>query len=616
MKTKSKICPINLTWPASALWLCVLISAGLSITTKAASTLHVWQDSPNPTPPYSDWGTSATNIQDAVDAAAAGDEILVTNGVYQTGARAVFGMSNRVAVTKPVTVRSVNGPEVTIIAGYRVPGAILGAAAVRCVYLTNGSVLSGFTLTNGATQTSGDYLINQSGGGAWCESMNAVVTNCVLAGNSASVGGGGAYKGTLSNCTLTGNSASSSGGGAFFGTLNHCTLARNSSGYFGGGIYNGTLNHCTLTGNSADYYGGGACLGTLNDCTLIGNSATDSGGGAFRGTFHRCTLTSNSAEDGGGASEAGLYYCTLTGNSASSHGGGAYKGGLHYCTLTGNLARYGGGASDTTLNQCTLIGNSASLGGGAYRGTFNNCTLTGNSATNSSGGAFGGTLNNCIVYYNTAWVTGNNYELSTLNYCCTTPLPSSGTGNIISQPSFVNTNGWANIRLQSNSPCINAGNNAYASGSTDLDGRPRIVGGTVDIGAYEYQGPGMSECIGWLQQYDLPTDGSVDATDPDQDGPNNWQEWQADTDPTNEHSYFHIACISYGPPVRVRFRSSSSRVYSLLSRTNLSATDWREVPGQSDQPGSGGLDVLLDTNVVPEHFYRIGVRPPDTPPTP
>jgi hypothetical protein len=44
------------------------------------------------------------------------------------------------------------------------------------------------------------------------------------------------------------------------------------------------------------------------------------------------------------------------------------------------------------------------------------------------------------------------------------------------------------LHLQMNSPCINAGNNAYVVGTIDLDGNLRVVGGTVDMGAYEYQG--------------------------------------------------------------------------------------------------------------------------------
>jgi hypothetical protein len=125
-----------------------------------------------------------------------------------------------------------------------------------------------------------------------------------------------------------------------------------------------------------------------------------------------------------------------------------------------------------------------SLGGGVAGSTLNNCTLTGNSAGYAGGGATYSTLNNCIVYFNTA-AQGANYESSsTLNYCCTMPQPASGFGNITLAPLFVNQAG-GNLRLQSNSPCINAGNNAYVAGSTDLVGNSRIAG-TVDTGAFEF----------------------------------------------------------------------------------------------------------------------------------
>ena len=172
-------------------------------------TRYVDVNSTNPTPPYTNWFTAATNIQDAVDAALAGDEIVVTNGIYATGGRAVGTnvLVNRVAVDKPLTVRSVNGPEFTIIQGYQVPGTTNGDGAIRCVYLTNGASLSGFTLTNGATRGEDGYWSDQDGGGVWCESTTAVVSNCVVTGNSARSAGGGASGGTLNHCTLTGNSA-------------------------------------------------------------------------------------------------------------------------------------------------------------------------------------------------------------------------------------------------------------------------------------------------------------------------------------------------------------------------------------------------------------------------
>src|SRR5439155_466500 len=140
-------------------------------------------------------------------------------------------------------------------------------------YLTNGASLDGFTLTNGATLAlwPRDYppYRQSRGGGLWCESTDSVVvSNCVMAGNSANDSGGGAHQGTLNNCTISGNSALF-GGGASYCTLNNCTISGNTerSGGGGGGVYSGLLNNCTLTGNSA-YSGGGAYDSTLNNCTL------------------------------------------------------------------------------------------------------------------------------------------------------------------------------------------------------------------------------------------------------------------------------------------------------------------------------------------------------------
>jgi hypothetical protein len=198
--------------------LAVILPLGLIPQTVSAQTdpwtRYVNVSNASPVSPYTSWATAATKIQDAVDVALDGDLILVTNGVYETGAVAMYVSgnvsSNRVALTKPVTVRSVNGPLVTTIAGYQVPGTTNGDSGIRCVYLAHGAVLAGFTLTNGATQVAVEFDFDEAqraGGGVWCESPSAVVSNCVLTGNSAAYKGGGACGGTLNNCTLSGNSA-------------------------------------------------------------------------------------------------------------------------------------------------------------------------------------------------------------------------------------------------------------------------------------------------------------------------------------------------------------------------------------------------------------------------
>jgi len=543
----------------------------------ATAAVHVVMDpvhyvaagSANPVPPYTAWATAATNIQDAVDAATVtGALVLVSNGVYVTGGRAVSGtMTNRVAVAKPLTLRSVNGPEVTVIQGYQVPGTTNGDGAIRCVYLTNAASLSGFTLTNGATRTNGHPEHEQCGGGVWCASANAILTNCLMVGNSAQWGGG-----------------------SYSGTFYRCRLAANLAEVAGGGASEGMLHYCELTGNSTESGSGGACCGS---------------------TLYNCTLNNNSAHSGGGASTATLFNCVLNGNSADS-GGGADGGTLNGCTLSGNSAKGGGGAFMSTLENCVLTGNSAeSEGGGALGSVLYHCTLTGNSAQSGGGvsQAFLSTLYNCIVYSNRATI-GPNYfgEWIQFNYSCTTPMPTNGFGNITNAPLFVDyPNG--NLRLQSNSPCIDAGFNAYAPGPTDLDGNPRIVRGTVDIGAYEFQGPGSVISYVWLQRYGLPTDGSADFADPDADGHNNWQEWRCRTDPTNALSVLRLLTpLRAGTNVTVSWQSVEGVNYFLERSTNLSATPPFTLLAPN-LPGQSGAMTFTDTNAAaaPRLFYRVGV---------
>ena len=177
-----------------------------------------------------------------------------------------------------------------------------------------------------------------------------------------------------------------------------------------------------------------------------------------------------------------LYSSILAGNSAGG-GGGACRSALHNCVLTRNLATNyiaiwgaagGGGAADCALTNCTLTANMAGLP--------DSPTWDGR-----CGGVLRSTLVNCLVYSNLAAPGTENYDSdSILDYCCTTPMPTNGIGNITNSPLFTDSaNG--NLHLQSTSPCVNAGNNSYVATATDLDGRPRIVDGAVDIGAYEYR---------------------------------------------------------------------------------------------------------------------------------
>jgi len=309
-----------------------------------AATLYVDLNSTNPISPYADWSTAATTIQDAVDAASDGDQILVTNGVYQSGGQLVSGpTTNRVVVSKAVTVQSIQGPAFTLIEGDTI--------AMRCVFLADGAVLSGFTLTNGHT-SAGD-----NGGGVFCASTNAIVTNCVLVGNTSYALGGGAHAGTFNNCVISNNTAAL-GGVVEGGALNDCLITGNS----GVGAYNCFSRNCTIVGNSGGGTSGGAFLNSI----IYFNGSPNTIGS----TFDHCCAP-NIIIGSGNFTNAPEFVDFPGGNFRLQNGSPGVNGGYYSTT------------NDTTLKR-DLDGNPRIVDGDIDIGAYENQTVNSTHYVNAS----------------------------------------------------------------------------------------------------------------------------------------------------------------------------------------------------------------------------------------
>jgi Tol biopolymer transport system component len=417
--------------------------------------------------PFTNWCTAATNIQAAINVSSIDDTVLVTNGLYDSGGIAMYGsLTSRIAITKAINVRSVNGPRVTMIRGSKAPEEIdgYGDGAVRCVYLAKGAVLAGFTLTNGYTRANGDLDQEQSGGGVWCEGPSAVLSNCVLTGNGAFNNGGGLYDGTLYNCTVAGNEAESGGGAA------------------GGVLYN-----CTLTGNEAGS-GGGVNDGVLYNCVLTSNRATR-GGGTSGGILFNCTLAFNSATRGGGTSGGILYNCIVYYNNASI-GSNSFYGTLSYTCTAPNPGGQGNITSepqfvDATAGDYRLLPSSPCMDTGINQDWMNGAKdLAGNlrvlnSTVDMGAYEFAAFLGNIRIWLQGPYDTNTDEMTTALNAADSIPLTSPYADNprqVTTIPS--NATDWVLLQLQSSTNSI-----PFISKSVFLGNKGYLLsdGGTTGI---------------------------------------------------------------------------------------------------------------------------------------
>ena len=357
-------------------------------------------------------------------------------------------------------------------------------------------------------------------GGAF-EGGNATFTRCTLMNNTVEsvstfdsipssdpyggVAAGGACDGgamTFIDCLLSYNSAIARGHNEAYGGA----IRSNSSVYLFGCVINN--NDVSSKGNYANAAMGGGIYvtgtGTLvmDFCEIADNSSglgnsNASAGGIFLGMNSRGTITNSK----------------IVGNVAGNNGTNCEGGGIRNrgtlwienSIIAGNRSAYGGGIwSDGSLSvtNVTIVGNMALVLGGGIRNYGNGFAEITNSII-----AYNGTPKG-IENVATSSDGFNSTALTNIWYSLidNTATPNGGkalgdlfvVGSLLNvDPNFVsftpyttwNKNLWKNwdLRLAKGSPAINTGDKAgITKDDTDLLGQKRLVGKSVDMGAYEY----------------------------------------------------------------------------------------------------------------------------------
>ena len=173
------------------------------------------------------------------------------------------------------------------------------------------------------------------------------------------------------------------------------------------------------------------------------------------------------------------------------------------CIISNNRTDYDGagislwGGAPKIIN-CIISSNNAQCGGGIYSShsspIITNCTFFGNVATEYGGGMWFApevpdcvphpTIRNCILWGDTPDELCVGYSL--ISYSDIQGGYKWGLGILNSNPMFIGGNP-IDLHLSALSPCIDSGTD-YASPSRDLEGNPRSQNGSVDMGAFEFQG--------------------------------------------------------------------------------------------------------------------------------